>query len=186
MVDMKNRASCCIPISAPEAEACKLLLLDGQTSGSDEFVTTKVELDNAGKSFDVCRRDRVLLYGITCTAWALLLRCYTGQDRVTFEYKSVDATSTLLRMSFDEDETLSKYTDKARDAITTIEQKRQRTAPSSAANGKTKTIPNLVNTRVCICDSNTPAELLAAKTAEKPVQVSDENPRFMIQYSQLI
>lgn len=183
---MENQASCYIPISASEAEACKLPLLDGETSGSVRIITTEIGLENAGKLFDVCRRDRLLLYGMTCTAWALLLRCYTGQDRVTFEYRSVNATSPLLRMSFDEDETLSKYTERARDVITGIEQKRQGTTQSSAATGKIKTIPHLVNTGVCICVSNTPAELLAAKTAEKTVQVSDENSRFIIQYLQLI
>ena len=182
MVDMKNQPCCCTSVPASEAQACKLPLVDGETKGSVEILTTEIGLENARKFCDIYQRDRLLLYGMTCTAWALLLRCYTGQDQVTFEYKSdnLNAIAPLLQMDFDEDENLSKYMEKAKDAITGIEQKRSGTNLSSAAIATTQTRPHRVNTGVCICDSNLPAEMLAAKTAETIPKVSDEDFEPMI------
>ena len=170
---MENQASC-FSISVSEAEACKLPLLDGETSGSVEIITTEARLENAGNILDVCRRDRILFSATACTAWALLLRCYTGQDRVTFEYTTdnTNATASILRMSFVEDEILSNYAERARDAITGIEQKRLAATRLSAATVNNETVSSLVNTAVCICDSEVPPGILAAKTAGKSMEVS--------------
>ena len=171
---MDNQASCCTSLSVSEAEACKLPLLDGEASGSVEILMTEARLENAGNILDVCRRDRILFSSTACTAWALLLRCYTGQDRVTFEYTSdnANATASLLRMSFGEDEILSKYTESARDAITGIEQKRLAATKLSAASVNHETASPLVNTAVCICDSEMRSGMFAAKTAGKSIEVS--------------
>lgn len=172
---MKDQASCCTFISASEAEACKIPLLDGEISGSFHITRTEVSLEKDETLIDICRRDRPLLHGITCTAWALLLRCYIGQDRVTFEYSFGNTTASLLRISFDEDETLSRYTENARDVIAGIEQKRLITSHSSATTLETKAIPPIVNTGVCICDSDMSAQMLAAKIPKKTMKVSYEN-----------
>lgn len=175
MVDMKDQASCCTFISASEAEACKIPLLDAEISGSSHITRMEVSLEKAEAFIDICRRDRRLLHGITCTAWALLLRCYIGQDRVTFEYSFGNTTASLLRISFDEDETLSRYTENARDVIAGIEQKRLITSHSSATTLEIKAIPHIVNTGVCICDSDMSAQMLAAKTPKETMKVSYEN-----------
>jgi len=176
MSKMKNQASGCTSLSVSQAEACKLPLLDGETTGSAEIIATEVGHASTGDFFDVCQRDRNLLYGIICTAWALVLRCYTGQDRVTFKYRTndVNATAPLLRMVFDEDIPLSKYTEKAQDAITGIELERPAANQLSAATANSNTTSHHANTAVCICDSNMSTGLLAAKTIEKPMEVSDE------------
>ena len=171
---MENQASCCTSLSVSEAEACKLPLLDGETSGPVEIITTEARLENVGNILDACRRDKILFSSTACTAWALLLRCYTGQDRVTFEYTTNDANAraSLLQMSFGEDEILSKYTESARDAITGIEQKRLAATKLSAASVNHETASPLVNTAVCICDSEMRSGMLAAKTAGKSREVS--------------
>ena len=171
---MENQTSCCTSLSVSEAEVCKLPLLDGENSGSIEIITTKVRLKNAGNILEVCRRDKILFFGTACAAWALLLRCYTGQNRVTFEYTAADvnATASLLRMSFGEDEILSKYPESARDAITGIEQKRLAATKLNAATVNRRTVSSLVNTAVCICVSEVRLRTLTAKTAGKSMEVS--------------
>ena len=171
---MENQASYCTSLSISETEACKLPLLDGETSESVEIITTEARLENAGNILDVCRRDRILFSSTACTAWALLLRCYTGQDRVTFEYTTdnANATASILRMSFGGDEILSKYTESARDAITGIEQKRLAATKLSAASVNHETGSPLVNTAVCICDSEMRSGMHAARTAGKSMEVS--------------
>lgn len=171
---MESQASRCTSISGSEAEACRLPLLDGETSGSVEIITTEIRLKNAGNILDICRRDRILFSGTACTAWALLLRCYTGQDQVTFEY-TTDNTKTaasLLRMSFGEDEILSKYTERARDAITDVEQKRLTAQKQSTATVNSEMVSSLVNTAVCICDSGMPMGVLGTKTTRILAEVS--------------
>ena len=169
---MENQASC-TSLSGPDTEACRLPLLDGETSGSAENITTEVRLENASSILNVCRRDKIRFSSTVCTAWALLLRCYTGQDRVTFEYTTdnASATASFLRMDFGEDEILSKHTESARDVITGIEQKRLVATRLSAASVNYETASPLVNTAVCICDSEMRSGMLA-KTAEKSIEVS--------------
>lgn len=171
---MENQASCCTSLSVSEAAACKLPLLDGETSGSVEIITTEIQLKNAGNILDFCRRDRILFSSTACTAWALLLRCYTGQDQVTFEYTtdSANSTASLLWMSFGEDQILSKYTERARDAITGIEQKRLAANKQSTATVNYEMVSSLVNTTVYICDSEIPPGMLGAKTAARSMEVS--------------
>ena len=171
---MENKASCCISLSVSEVEVCKLPLLDGEISASVEIITTEVPLKNAGNLLDVCRNDRIQFSGTVCTAWALLLRCYTGQDQVTFEYTTnyANTTASLLRMSFTEDDILSKYTDRARDAFTGIAQERLAVTELGTATVNHATVSSLVNTAVCICDSDKPPGMLTAKIAERFIEVS--------------
>lgn len=162
---METEAPYCTSLSASEASACKLALLDGENSKPVEIITTEASSENARDTFNVCRHDKVLFSGVVCTAWAFLLRCYTGQDRVTFEYATdrANATPYLLGMRFEYDEILSKYTESARDAIVGIEQKRLGAETSSAATVHHDKGSSLVNTTVCIYDSEMPQGMLAAK-----------------------
>ncbi|MCJ1436746.1 hypothetical protein MMC27_006128 [Xylographa pallens] len=129
-------------------------------------------LKNAGNILDFCRRDRILFSGTACTAWALLLRCYTGQDQVTFEYTTDNAiaTASLLRMSFGENNILSKYTESARDAIAGIKQKRLTARHNDTATVDSGMVSSVVNTAVCICDSGTPAGMLGTTIAGRSTE----------------
>ena len=171
---MENQASCCISPSVSEVEACKLPLLDGESSGPLEIITTVIQLQNAGNNLDSRRRDRTQFSSTACTAWAILLRCYTGQDQVTFEYTTdnADATVSLLQMNFDENEILSKYTESARYTITGIEEKRVAAKKQSVAPLNYETVSSSVNTTVCICGSEALPGMLGAKHAGRPMEVS--------------
>ena len=170
MAEMRNQNSSCTAVVASEAEPCKLPLLDGEPNGTPETITTEVELLNASRIHEVCRQDRPLLYGMICTAWALLLRCYTGQDHVTFEYQhSMKPKAPLLCMIFDEEATLTDCVKKAEDAIPCAEQKRK-DAAADAVPAKS----NMVSTTVCIDDAD-PSGWLGAKADDGPQQVSDSN-----------
>ena len=171
---MENQASYCAPISVLGAEACKLPLLDGETNDSTEIITTEIQLNNAGIIVDLYRRDRTLFSGTACTAWAILLRCYTGQDKVTFEYATDNtiAPASLLRMSFGENQILSKYTESARDAITGIELKQNVAIQKDTAAVNAEPVSSVVNTAVCICDSGTPAGMLGTTIAGRSSEVS--------------
>ena len=171
---MENQSSCCISPSVSEVEACKLPLLDGETSGPLEIITTVIQLPNARNNLDSCQRDRIQFFSTACTAWALLLRCYTGQDQVTFEYTTdnAGATPSLLQMNFGENEILSKYTESARNTITGIEEKRLAAKKQSVAPVNDKTISSTVNTAVCVCGSEMLPGMLGAKTIGRPLDVS--------------
>ena len=183
MADWKKNASRCAVVTFLEAVPCKLPLLDGQTGESPEIITAEVELDNASKIHEVCRHDRSLFHGMVCVSWALVLRCYTGQDQVTFQYSGDrDAIASLLQVIFDDGEILSKYADEARAAITCMEQKREASAAdaananadanASAVLAKSNEIPNSVNTAVCIWDRDQPRTLGAKPAARTISQVS--------------
>jgi len=52
--------------------------------------------------------DNAYLNGVVKTAWALLLRCYTAQDQVSFSFSCDDGKPAIVRFSFEGDtETIS-------------------------------------------------------------------------------
>lgn len=174
MVDMKKQASCCTFVAVSEAESCKLPLLDGEKDGSTNFITTELVLRSVEDIMSAHRHDKTLLYSTACTAWGLLLRCYTGQDRVTFQYKNnnISAAASLLRTDFDEEESLSMYTEEAKHAITCIEHDSLLTTSSTIPVGSQRA--SLVNTAVCICDYDCSDGTVAAKAASEKLMVSDK------------
>lgn len=106
--------------------SCKLPLLDGTPGASDEVLSALVEVHEAERVVRMCQQTGRELSGIISAAWALLLRCYTGQRQVSFACND-SGDPKQLRIGIDEDETLSQFTqgvsmmrsDGALDAINT-------------------------------------------------------------------
>ena len=173
MVGLMNQAS------VSEAGPCKLPLLDGDADGSAKVMSTEVELYNASGMSEIYRQDRSFLYDAIRTAWALLLRCYTGSDEIAFEYNHNETTmAPLLRMILDEEDSLSGCLEKAKDAKILAEQERGASAATAAdaiTAGKSKTVSNNVSTTVCVKCVSDPdfSRMLGAKTAGQTRQVSD-------------
>ncbi|KAL6714216.1 hypothetical protein ACLMJK_008711 [Lecanora helva] len=179
---MENQPSNFTIVPAPAAQNCKLPLLDGGKDNSANIISAEVELQNAAKIHEVCHGDRSLICGILCTAWTLVLRCYTGQDELTFRYKhGVNRPALLLRTILDEESKLSDCAEKAKDAIGSIDQKRQ----DAAADAITATGNADVSTAICIYDSDS-SNTLGAKTVTKGnitvhVEFRNKTPRISLE-----
>ncbi len=112
---------CEAALSAVVDSSCKLPLLDGDEEVATRPIVTEVELEQSERLLQSLKQARGSLGSIICTAWSLLLRCYTGQDHVCFQLTwddkfnlvrkpgtSVDDES-FFRMDFQEEELLSTY-----------------------------------------------------------------------------
>lgn len=106
--------------------SCKLPLLDGKSGASDEVLSALVEVHEAARVVRMCQQTRREMSGIVSAAWALLLRCYTGQFQVAFQFASSDDSSDVnqpnkdpkpLRIELDEDENLSQFTQAAAERL---------------------------------------------------------------------
>ena len=163
MAERNNQASCCTFVASRQAEICRLPLLDGEAKESAENITTEIELEDADRLSDLCRRDGPFFYGTICTAWALLLRCYTGQDQITFRFDhNVNATASVLQVVFDENKSLSTHVENATDAISCIKQEEL----SAQASVDTESSSHPANTVVCVSGSGTSRKLGAKQTLE--------------------
>ncbi len=62
-----------------------------------------------GKVSTLAQADGAYFDGVVKTAWAVLLRCYTGQDKVSFSFSCTgdDGCSNIIRFIFDDGKTLS-------------------------------------------------------------------------------
>lgn len=106
--------------------SCKLPLLDGKSGASDEVLSALVEVHEAERVVRMCQQTGREISGIISAAWALLLRCYTGQSQVAFQFASSDDSSHVnppnkdpkpLRIEVDEDENLSQFTQAAAEGL---------------------------------------------------------------------
>ncbi|KAL8654006.1 MAG: hypothetical protein Q9210_001767, partial [Variospora velana] len=105
-----------------QTNSCKLPLLDGDAEASPEVITVDTASGSIGELQRLCSNDRSSFESYLYTAWALLLRCYTGQDHVCFRIRRPlrvsdgDASApssrraSLLQLALREDETLSDIT----------------------------------------------------------------------------
>ncbi len=124
-----------------EVTSCKLPLLDGEDAAENRIIMTELELEDTTIFQNFDKGDVASFHDLLCTAWALLLRCYTGQDNVSFHLRQSsadDVVSTLavprirgscFRMSFDERDSLSACFSKAKDGYGSNE----RTGPSAVS-----------------------------------------------------
>ena len=174
MPEARTQASCCVEFVSSAAENCKLPLLDGNNSKSIESISTEIEIPKAGNVPEGRQGIDRLFHGSICTAWALLLRCFTGQDRITFEYKSNNqsATVSLFQMTFDENETLSKHLEKATDAFSYNQIKRSIVADAGRIDEEGSKVSNYVNTTVSVDDSDRAPDILGAKNSADMSEVS--------------
>lgn len=112
-------------ISTAVDVSCKLPLLDGDVKLVSGPLVTEVELEQLERLLQILKQAEGSLEGIICTAWGLLLRCYTGQDHVCFQLiwdENFDLARKLgaseddelaFRMDFQEQESLSTYLPRA-------------------------------------------------------------------------
>ena len=117
------------------AVVSKLPLLDGETYLTARLTTVKVNVERIEKLQEVYEEDRTRVKGMICTAWGLLLRCYTGQDDVCFYFRRSNGAPpsqpppatqdprSILRMSFFETESLLDHILRAQDGVTVLEQR---------------------------------------------------------------
>ena len=114
-------------MSHTEATSCTLPLLDGEDISSPYLISTEIELEGGEKFRGFDKSDGSPFKDMLCTAWGLLLRCYTGQDDVSFHFrngiikKPISHLPTpsdhfsMFRMAFVEEDTLLKCIRKAQD-----------------------------------------------------------------------
>ena len=128
-------------------ESCNLPLLDGKTS-SDHPISAEVEVQHVERVLHACQIDRANLKRIVCAAWALLLRCYTGQHQVAFFFQSSDDSAgsvevydrkdqpDTLQVTLDEGENLSQVIQATAKIIEALrESKRSTFQPESVNTG---------------------------------------------------
>ncbi len=145
--DYKNTDSAAMPHT--RAVTCKLPLLDGGRNSTARTIDAEVELQHAVALQELARdEDPTPFHDILCTAWGLLLRCYTGQDDVFFQFRQTSRFSETVsggpatprserlsgfQMAFNEHEKLSKYTERAREGrIAPFEERRLRSTATGS------------------------------------------------------
>ena len=128
-------------MSETEATSCKLPLLDGVRTTESRHKIAAFELEVSANFHDYGKGDVATLNSLLCTAWGLLLRCFTGQDSVAFQFRQSIIENVALnpavprmqqsgfRMVFQEHETLSMCLARAKGAYAEIEWER----PSSVS-----------------------------------------------------
>lgn len=114
-------------MSQREATSCKLPLLDGGDTARSQLIMTELELENVERLHDIGKRDPASFNALLCTAWGLLLRCYTGQDDVSFHHRQDNVNELIsnsasprehfsaFRITFHETENLSMCVTRAKD-----------------------------------------------------------------------
>ena len=124
---------------ATSPASCKLPMLDGNAKVVTRHIVTEVEFKQAGRLYAVANEANGSLGGIVCIAWALLLRCYTGQDQVCFELmgnvineptaqsEGHGDTRLVFNMAFQEGDVLSTCIRRASNSHTHLTQGLHRT-----------------------------------------------------------
>ena len=151
-------------MSHTQATSCKLPLLDGEVTAKARLIVTDLQLGNIERIQHFGKGDITSFSELLCTAWGLLLRCYTGQDDISFHFhqsinEKLVSNSTVppinqstFRMVFDEHETLSTCFAKAKDGYAGNE----RGGPSlvsTALESRSLSAASYQNTHVWIQDS---------------------------------
>ena len=136
--EQPQRTSCSSGASSNEAISCKLPLLDGDYGSTSQSITAQVDLDQTQKLQHVYLDDKVTFDAIVCTAWALVLRCFIGQEKLGFyldESAAIhDAPNSknggnrdrsIFLINFDQQEPLSAYIKRAELQHALLERRRQ-------------------------------------------------------------
>ena len=159
-------------MSHTEATPCKLPLLDGAETTEARLLTTETELENVGRFQSLGNRDTASFNDLLCTAWGLLLRCFTGQDEISFHFRhnviddgvSNRAVSQILqfifRMEFDEHDSLATCYAKAKNGYAGNE-RRQTSLVSTVPDSPSLSATGQQNTYVWIQDASNDAQGVA-------------------------
>lgn len=171
-----------------EATSCRLPLLDGETGTESQHKIIAFELEDTTILHDHGKGDVASLNGLLCTAWGLLLRCFTGQDSVAFQFRqsiidNVNLTSGVPRIqqsgfqiAFQEHEPLSMCLAKAKDAYAGTEWGRA-SSVSEMSELRSSTAATHQNTYVHVQDTaheNT-QDVVIQKVAKTTVLLSRRN-----------
>ena len=148
-----------------EVTSCKLPLLDGEVDAENHPIMTEFKLEDTAIFQNFGKGDVASFNDLLCTAWALLLRCYTGQDNVSFHLRqsSVDDVvsssdvprirESSFRMSFDEHDSLSACISKAKDGYSSNE-RAELSIGSTVSESASSYAADYQNTYVWIQDVN--------------------------------
>ena len=150
-------------MSSIEANSCMLPLLDGDDTTGPRLLTTEWEL-GATEMLQKCGiRADAYFNDMLCTAWGLLLHCYTGQDNVSFHFqrRSIeDPVSNLtvsreynstFRTAFHEEDSLSTCVARAKEGY--AENERESPSLPSAVSDSRSIASRSRNTHVCVQDA---------------------------------
>lgn len=112
---------------------CRLPLLDGEAESVPRSVTTEVKLEEAEKLRELYFENKTYLEGVICTAWGLVLRCFTGQDDVSFHFRRTKGHAPIpesaaahenrskFQISFRENEILRDHIHRAQEGTKIIQ-----------------------------------------------------------------
>ena len=159
-------------MSHTEATPCKLPLLDGEETPEPRLLTTETEFEYAGRFQSLGNRDTASFNNLLCTAWGLLLRCFTGQDEISFHFRqnvidgglSNPALSrtfqSMFQVEFDEHDSLATCYAKAKDGYAGDE-RRQTSLVSTATDSPSPSVTGQQNTYVWVQDASDDAQDVA-------------------------
>ena len=151
---------------------CKLPLLDGDETSESRLLKLETELEFAERFQSLGNRDTASFDNLLCTAWGLLLRCFTGQDEISFYVRqnvadggiSNSAASrtfqSLFRMVFDEHDSLATCYAKTRDGYAGNE-RMQTSLISTVPDSSSLSATGHQNTYVWIQDASDDAQDVA-------------------------
>lgn len=130
---------------------CKLMLLDGNAKASARLIEVEVEVKCTEKLQELYDQNKAHLEGTICAAWGLLLRCFTGQDEVSFRLKRNESFQTAgsmqkplpaMQFIFRENDSLLTHIKQAEAELASTE--RMRLSSSTSNHG---------NTTFCVLDT---------------------------------
>ncbi|KAL8903678.1 MAG: hypothetical protein Q9207_003769 [Kuettlingeria erythrocarpa] len=138
-------------MSSAGSVSCILPLLDGDAEASPRVIAVDSVSGDVGDLQKLYREDKGIFDSYVCTAWALLLRCYTGLDLVRFEFfgsasQNEDERWSSVQLALREDEPLSKIVERATTSAASLDSNLKK--PVSGDIGEPGT--RLSNTRVLI------------------------------------
>ena len=151
-------------MSHTEATPCKLPLLDGDKTTDSRLLTTETTFEVDERFQSLGNRDTASFNQLLCTAWGLLLRCFTGQDEVSFYFQDnviSDAVSnsslsqmfqSVFQIEFDEHDSLATCYAKAKDGHAGNEP-RQTTSVSTVPSSASPSAMGHQNTYVWVQDA---------------------------------
>ena len=184
----KTARSYCTP-SNVEVVSCKIPLLDGDAKEAKESIVTEVEINQKHRLCEVARVMNGSLEGIICIAWALLLRCYTGQDQVCFEligdvieecpaqHEEPGTYTSVFRKGFQREDILSTCVRQASSSHTCPTQSLQmKFPPGSNTQGVSQSWNTTLSIQSCGPQHSNQSDGLVALQPLNATQVSDPAP----------
>ncbi|KAL9595554.1 MAG: hypothetical protein Q9219_006374, partial [cf. Caloplaca sp. 3 TL-2023] len=156
-------------MSTVENSFCKLSLLDGDAKSSPQVITVDlVSGDVIEKLHQLYGQDRTVFDDVLLTAWSLLLRCYTGQDQISFRTRSSITphhNESLFQMAFQREERLRACLERARTSSSTLKPQKERSTNTTVFIQDTATGGSIADARYNISEGE--VTLLAHHTVNE-------------------